>query len=159
MHDADKQYLADHYYDFLTIALRLLGDEEEARDAVQEALASTMAMPWVRDAYRYCCRTLRNYCRDRFKERYIVAEPSELIADEGSDLQYKRRLELLIRLKGKLPTETVMLLDMRFVKGMTLKEVAATTGKTETWVRKKMTKTLHQLKEDIIYEESKQEEI
>jgi len=159
MHDADKQYLADHYYDFLTIALGILHDEEEARDAVQEALASTMAMPWVRDAYRYCCRSLKNYCWDRLKERYIVAEPARTMVAEEPDYQYERRLELLNRLKGKLPTEMAKLLDMRFAKGMTVKEIAAATGRTETWVRKKMNKTLLGLKEDILYEESKLGEI
>lgn len=156
MHDADKQYLADHYYDYLTIALKLLNDEDEARDAVQEAMASTMAMPWVKDVHRYCCKVLRNYCWDRLKEEYIVAAPPTTLAAEEPDLQYERRIELLTELKAQLPAATAALLDMHYREGMTLREMALRLGRPEMWVKKKIMKALRQLKEEIIYEESKE---
>ena len=59
MHDDDKQYLADHYYDYLSMARTLLRNDEEAKDAVQEALAATMASLWVTNVHSYCCKVLR----------------------------------------------------------------------------------------------------
>lgn len=160
MHDADKQYLADHYYDFLAIALRILQSEEDARDAVQEALALTMARPWVNDAYSYCCKVVRNQCWDRLKERYIVRESQEIVDEtDEPDTVYERRIELLRKLKGQLPQETVLLLDMHYGRGLTIEEMAESTGRTQTWVRKKIVKALHRLRAEILNEETKQNEI
>lgn len=155
MHDADKQYLTDRYYDFFTTALMLLRNEEEAKDAVQEALAKTMALPWTGDPYKYCCRVLRNYCCDRLKERYIVAEFPDLTDESDADPVFERRLELLPQLKKQLPKETVLLLDLHYGMGMTLKETADMTGMTEGRVKKKIIKALRKLKAGILYEESK----
>lgn len=155
MRDADKQYLADHYYDFLKLALKILGNEEDARDAVQEAFARTMALPWVNDVHRYCIQVLRNQCWDRLRERYTIAEPSERLVDEEPNWQYERRIELLRKIKGQMPADIVAMLDLHYGKGLTVSETAAVTGHSETWVKKKISKTLRQLRQSILYEESK----
>ena len=156
MRDADKQYLADHYYDFLLMALKLLQNEDEARDAVQEAMASTMAMPWVQDVHRYCCRALRNCCWDRLKENYTVANLPDTLQDESRDPNLERRIELLNKYKGQLPKEAIEVLDLRFGRDMKLDEIAKETGMSKGWVKKQLEKSLRKLKKNIINEESKE---
>ena len=159
MHDDDKQYLADHYYDYLSMARTLLRNDEEAKDAVQEALAATMASLWVTNVHSYCCKVLRNYCRDRMRDDYLVADLMGDLPDEQPDAFHERRLTLLNRFKGLLPYEMAQLLDLHYGQGLTINEVAAKVGKSQAWVKKRIMKSLRQLKEDILNEEYKLDKI
>ncbi len=160
MRDADKQYLADHYYDFFAIAYAIMQNEEEAKDAVQEALATTMAAPLVRNVHSYCAKVLRNYCCDRLKENYVLIDTfDDRAMDTSTDTMHERRISLLRRLKAQLPAETTMLLDLHYERGMTMAQIAEMTGKPQHWVKRRIMKSLHQLRENIMYEESRIKEI
>lgn len=159
MRDADKQYLAQHYYDYFRIALAILQDTEEAKDAVQEALAETMSRTLLRDANAYCRKVLRNYCTDRLKERYQLLEITEELKSEEPDSLHEERLRLMNKVRSQLSEKDIELLDMLFEQGMTIEEVATTTGRTYTWVKRHKHQVLVRMRKLIIYEEYKQTDI
>lgn len=159
MRDADKQYLVNHYYDYFRMALTILKDQEDAKDAVQEALAQTMSRTFVRDVHAYCIKVLRNCCTNRLRERYRLQETAVDIVDEEPDMQYEQRILLMNRVKRQLPKESRRLLDMHYEKGLTVDEIASVLGKKHNWVKKKLQVILGEMREEMIKEESKQKDI
>ena len=158
MQDADKAYLAEHYYDFFTIALSMMRDAEEARDAVQEALAITMSKPFVRDVHAYCCRVVRNCCMNRIREHYVVSEPPLDLKSEEPNTAQERRIALMNKMKSRLPRESIMLLDMHYEQALTIDEMAVVLGKSRPWIKKRLCLILKRLREEILNEELKNKE-
>lgn len=72
MRECDKKLLAEHYLDFYYMAYALLGNPTDVEDAVQEALARTMARSRVEDPLSYCFTVLRNLCYRMLRSEYVL---------------------------------------------------------------------------------------
>lgn len=159
MRDKDKQILADRYIDLYAIAYALLHNDDDARDAVQEALAVTMAFPLLRDPYRFCGRVLRNICYKHLGRSYILVKSPPETPVDTPDGEYENRLVWLETAKKHLSAETVKLLDMHFVEGLTLKEISKTTGRPLPALKKQFSQTYSKLRIEMNKLETQQKDL
>ena len=90
-----RQQLVDHYLDYYALAKSMLNDDDDARDAVQEALARTMAMPLLQKPVAYCFQTVRRVAVDtmRYRMRTRSIEEYELPDESDEGDSYAMLLE------------------------------------------------------------------
>ena len=117
-----KQILVDHYLDLFGNAMNLLGDVEDAKDAVQEALVVTMVKGGVEDPYKYCQWVLKNKCIDmlRYRKKVTQLETTNL----ATDPEKEELLQLVADKKTELKPEERKILEMHYEDGMKLSMVA-----------------------------------
>lgn len=57
-----RHILEEHYLDFYSRAVAIINDEDDAKDAVQEAVVKTLTRIGLRDEVGYCFRATENEC-------------------------------------------------------------------------------------------------
>ncbi|MDR1813848.1 MAG: sigma-70 family RNA polymerase sigma factor [Tannerella sp.] len=118
----------------LAVAVKMLGNADDAEDAVQEAMMRVWEMRSenLANPAGYAMQTLKNYCLDRLrsdKETVDVAETA-LENDDNPYLTTERRdaVALVRKIIATLPRLQKMILEMRDIEGYELEEIAAITG-------------------------------
>lgn len=126
--------VSDKMYRF---AWRMLGDAEDARDVVQDALLklwhSRERLEEVRNPEAWCMQITRNLCLDRFKAQKIRSRAARHLKDQaGWELVTPYRVvedkDVMAQLNDfweRLPEKQRMMLHLRDVEGFTYKEIAA----------------------------------
>ncbi len=150
MREQDKQMLADHYLDLYRMAYALLHNEADTEDAVQEALAVTMARPFVSKPYRYCVKILYNRCYKMLSKRgyYLPGTmPDMAVEDDGID---EYRLQQIRELKAQLPPRMAKILDLYYVNGFTQSQIAERQGMSESLVKKLFYKGHERLRQQLM---------
>ena len=117
-----RRQLQDRYLDFFSVAMSILKDEDEARDAVQEALTRTMTKLILKEPCNFCMRTLKHLCIDTLRHRNRLVEVDETML--ATDPEHEELLELVRRKKEELGEMARMVLELHDEDGHTLKEVA-----------------------------------
>lgn len=142
--------IVDRYLDLYHIALAILHDPTDAEDAVQEAMARTMAHRHLNDPWRYCCRVLNNYCVDLLRKKYSLVDSSRI--EKRIEIEEKKN-EVLIdyvhTLIKSLPKSDRELIEMHFVQGLTMQEVADAQGKTLSNVKRVFSRIYNRIRSDI----------
>ncbi len=117
-----------------------MGDSDDAEDVVQDVL---LRLWQIRDELHLPLRPLamclvRNRCIDLIRRRRGTDELKDDIADEPTidDDRYKRVMMII----DTLPTMQQMVVRMRHIEGMEMKEIAGITGTTEVAVRKTLSR-------------------
>ena len=117
------------------MAARLLGDDEEARDAVQEIMIklwnSRKDLERHPNIAGFVFLTGRNYCLDRLKARKSM-HPSninqELIPDihaEQGQYEMKEVFAFIQKIIGRLPENQKEVIIMRDLDGLEFEEISA----------------------------------
>ena len=117
-----RRQLQDRYLDFFSVAMSILKDEDEARDAVQEALTRTMTKLILKEPCNFCMRTLKHLCIDTLRHRNRQVDIDETML--ATDPEHEELLELVRRKKEELGEMARMVLELHDEDGHTLKEVA-----------------------------------
>lgn len=102
--------------------MSILKDEDEARDAVQEALTRTMTKLLVREPCNFCMRTLKHLCIDTLRHRKRLVDIEETML--ATNPEHEELLELVRRKKEELSEKARMVLELHDEDGHTLTEVA-----------------------------------
>ncbi len=128
-----RHILEEHYLDFYSRAVAILNDEDDAKDAVQEAVVKTLTRIGLRDEVGYCFRATENECINilRRRRRLLRVDPTmEMAADDrrvGREL--KESKELLLPMERKI-------LELRRDHGYTIDETAAKTDLSPSTVKR-----------------------
>lgn len=117
-----RRQLEEHYLDFFSLAMSILKDEDDARDAVQEALTRTMMKLMLKEPCNFCMRTLRHLCIDTLRQRHRMVEIKETMM--VTDPEHEEMLELVRRKKEELGEMARTVLELHDEDGHTLTEVA-----------------------------------
>jgi RNA polymerase sigma factor (sigma-70 family) len=117
-----RRQLEERYLDFFSVAMSILKDEDEARDAVQEALTRTMTKLLVREPCNFCMRTLKHLCIDTLRRRKRLVDIDETML--ATDPEHEELVELVRRKKEELSEMARMVLELHDEDGHTLNEVA-----------------------------------
>lgn len=135
MNRADKrQLLADHYLDFYSLAMAMLHDEDDACDAVQEAIVSTLTRTVTTDPVRYCFQTLRHEAVNIMRRRMKVCELKE--NDSMEDPEREELLAYVGTVYEKLPKRMRTMVQLYDIDGYTFVEVAKIMRSSKTTVRR-----------------------
>ena len=141
-----KQLLLPLYPRLQRVALRLLGNAEDAEDIVQEVYMKLWskrdALPDVQDVEAYCVTLTKNMCIDRLRiaeaDKADVDEvPIMLAATDDVEAQVERRdaVEQVQRIIGTLPENQQQVITLRDMEDCSFEEIAEQTGLTAVNVR------------------------
>ncbi len=114
--------LVDHYLDFYSVAMAILKDDDDAREAVQEALMRTMLKMGVKDVCSYCMRVVKNNCLAIIKRRRRHVAVDELML--VTDYEHEDLLRIVAEKKEELSEVAKAVVELHDEEGYTLNEVA-----------------------------------
>lgn len=141
-----KQLLLPLYPRLQRVALRLLGNVEDAEDMVQEVYMKLWnkrdALPDVKDVEAYCVTLTKNMCIDRLRmaemEKEDVDEvPTMLAATDDVEAQVERRdaVEQVKQIIETLPEHQQQVITLRDMEDCSFEEIVEQTGLTAVNIR------------------------
>ena len=153
-----KQLLLPLYPRLQRVALRLLGNAEDAEDMVQEVYMKLWskrdALPDVQDVEAYCVTLMKNMCIDRLRmaeaDKADVDEvPIMLAATDDVEAQVERRdaVEQVQRIIGTLPEHQQQVITLRDMEDCSFEEIAEQTGLTAVNVRMLLSRARRTIRE------------
>lgn len=124
---------------FITLAQRYTNQAEDAEDIVQDVLLKLWQMrdDLVPPPDRLALVLTRNLCIDyqrRKKPRYT---PQDIPEEEPVE---DERMERMMRVIDTLPTRHQIILRLRHLEGMEIRDIAVLTNQTESAVRKMLSR-------------------
>lgn len=142
------------------VAVRALGDADEARDAVQETLARALAairdnrlppgVPLEAFVYGIARHVIADVQRRRVRERGATGDPGDLPAPGPSALEAlvdAEERETVARALAAIPTADRELLEWCFVDGERVAAIAVRLGEPAERVRKRKSRALERLRQ------------
>ena len=153
-----KQLLLPLYPRLQRVALRLLGNAEDAEDMVQEVYMKLWskrdALPDVQDVEAYCVTLTKNMCIDRLRiaeaDKADVDEvPTMLAATDDVEAQVERHdaVEQVQRIIGTLPEHQQQVITLRDMEDCSFEEIAEQTGLTAVNVRMLLSRARRTIRE------------
>ena len=129
----------------LSMSRRILQDEDDASDAIQDAFCRLWPLrDKIRDeqeASALTVTTTRNLCIDRIRSRPPTSPLKGMEADVAdTDERHPERIERMMDIVRTLPDMQQIILRLRHIEGMEMKEIARLTGSTEVAVRKALSR-------------------
>lgn len=135
MKRADKrQILVDHYLDYYLIAVAILKNDQDAKDAVQDAVVATMVKSGVRDPNYYCRQVLRNKCIDiiRHRDKLTKLDDNILVTDPEKE----EMLQLLTKAKNELPFFMRTVIELHYEEEYTIEDISGKVGVSVSKVKR-----------------------
>ena len=141
-----KQLLLPLYPRLQRVALRLLGNVEDAEDMVQEVYMKLWskrdALPDVKDVEAYCVTLTKNMCIDRLRMAEVEKEdvdevPIMLAETDDVEAQVERRdaVEQVKQIIETLPEHQQQVITLRDIEDCSFEEIVEQTGLTAVNVR------------------------
>lgn len=141
-----KQLLLPLYPRLQRVALRLLGNAEDAEDMVQEVYLKLWSkrdtLPEVKDMEAYCVTLTKHMCIDRLRLAEVervdekeVALPLAATDDVAGDAERRDAVEHVCRIIGTLPENQQQVITLRDMRECTFEEIEEITGLTATNIR------------------------
>jgi len=124
-------------------AAAILHDEDLANDAVQDTFVRLWRIRWrlslMKDPQGFAMRTLRNLCIDMLRRDKNRKEKLDSIATEMYNQQYvddsrndEQSYRMVEQAIASLPQQQQQIIEMKYVKQMSIHEIAQLTGLSET---------------------------
>jgi RNA polymerase sigma-70 factor (ECF subfamily) len=124
-------------------AAAILHDDDLANDAVQDTFVRLWRMRWrlglMKDPQGFAMRTLRNLCIDMLRRDKNRKEKLDSIATEMYNQQYvddsrndEQSYRMVEQAIASLPQQQQQIIEMKYVKQMSIHEIAQLTGLSET---------------------------
>lgn len=141
------------------LAYSLLGNREEAEDAVQEVYLKLWKMRDDLGKYEspeaLCVRITRNLCLDQLRRREKTREIHEMERMEQSDrvmdpseaIMKKERADIMNKLINRLPEPQRSLVYFRHIEGKEYSEIEAIMDMKENAIRVSISRARKQLRE------------
>lgn len=118
--------MVERYFDFYLAAMAILKDDQDAKDAVQDAVVATMVKRGVDNPYAYCCKVLRNKCMDMIRRNRRLEAFNE---DQPEvDSEHEERLMKLRKLKDELPFLSRTVIELHYEEDFTIEEISKQIG-------------------------------
>lgn len=150
MNKAEKrQQVVDHYLDYYALAMSMLDDDDDARDAVQEAMARTFAQPLVKDPVSYCFQAVRRLALDILRRRQKMIPMSKAgYINEPANVEdnYAELLKRVRSVRNGLPLDMRPLVVLHYEKGLSLLELEKLTGVSRITLWRKLQKAKEMMK-------------
>lgn len=144
----------------LHISLRLIDEEADAEDVVQEVLLKLWQMRDSLDNYNsveaLAVTMTKNLTLDKIKLRKPQTDESELIRlhsetlNPGERLEQKDAVECIRRLIEQLPNLQQTIIRMKDIEGYELSEIAAITGSQIESVRSNLSRARKKIREQYV---------
>ena len=126
----------------ILIARKIIGDEEDAKDVVQDSLLRLWQLKEEVQNVRGFARILvRNRSLDLVRKRKTSVQVglTETTGIAPAD-EHDERIERMMTLVERLPTMQQTVLRLRHMEGMEMSEIAELTGTTEQAIRQSLSR-------------------
>lgn len=142
-----QHILEAHYLDMYNRAVAILDDEDDAKDAVQEAIVKTLVRLGVKDPLTYCMRATVNESINilRYKKRRIKL--NEMVMLSGFSEEHIVRVVNEAK-EGLEPVERIVL-EFHREDGYTLSRLAGILGVSTSTVKRLLTSAEKKMKKTI----------
>lgn len=143
----DTDRLVGSYSQYLNLAKKLLQNEEDAKDVVQDAVLACLELKHVKDPVHYCMRSVRNRCFSLLRKRHTLTpfEVSETWNQTAQDyfrrVTLEEKLDKLQLLKEKLNQYDRSIVELYFEDKRSMKQVAQLTGRSKATVNRIVSRT------------------
>ena len=148
-------------------AAAILHDEDLANDAVQDTFVRLWRIRWrlglMKDPKGFAMRTLRNLCIDMMRRDKNRKEKLDSIASEMYDQQYvdnsrndEQRYRKVEQAIASLPQQQQQIIEMKYVKQMSIHEIAQLTGLSETNISTSLSRAYTTLRKHLQTTDSEQ---
>jgi len=148
-------------------AAAILHDDDLANDAVQDTFVRLWRIRWrlglMKDPQGFAMRTLRNLCidmlrRDKNRKEKLDSIATEMynqqyVDDSHNDEQSYRKVEKAI---ASLPQQQQQIIEMKYVKQMSIHEIAQLTGLSETNISTSLSRAYTTLRKHLQTTDSEQ---
>jgi len=157
-HEAFAVLYRRHYQALYRYSRAILGNEEDAADALQNTMAAALRAlpgerreirikPWL---FRIAHNLVANWHRDTGRHKsipidglYELPNPTDDPPEQAESLEETRELREVIQ---RLPADRQQLLVLKFVERMPNAEIASVMGRTEGAVKALLHRTIESLK-------------
>ena len=140
------------------VAMQMLRDDDLAADAVQDTFVRLWRHRWriglMKDKRNFCMRALRNQCIDLLRKQKTRSE-IPLSDDDNEKIQEEeatgkeetfQKLEEAIK---TLPPQQQQLIEMKYVKKLSIHEISQQTGLSETNISTTLSRAYTNIREKI----------
>ena len=142
------------------VAYLLLGNEDDAKDAVQDAYMKMWnrrdSLADIDNPQAYCVTLVRNLCLDRHRAAGldIVDKPPEELPIAGSDsasrsIERQQTAQLLNQCLARLPAQQQQVVRLRDINGCSMQEIEKATGLTAINARELLSRARKTLRNQI----------
>lgn len=133
----------------LNIARKILNDDEEAEDAVQDVLLRIWQLheqlkPPI-DSFAFIL--LRNICISTLRRRPSTTAIEDIQLEMTMEEDEKQRMEQTMLIVENLPDKQQTILRLRHMEGMEMSEIASLLCTTEAAIRKSLSRARQQVRE------------
>jgi RNA polymerase sigma-70 factor (ECF subfamily) len=148
-----KTLFMEHYDGMYTLARVLLHDDEESRDVVSDVFVRLMDGPSLREATArsYLLMAVRNACCNAIEHKQVRQRAERLLSAEacltaGDDEDRLRVNELLHFADTALTPTALEIFRLRYLHGMTCREVADAVGLSRQSVHHHLAAALQEIR-------------
>jgi len=145
-----RHILEEHYLDFYSRAVNILNDEDDAKDAVQEAVVKTLVRIGVKDMVAYCYRATENECINILRRKKRLKQFDEADLDTDPAVENLRR-QLRESRAVLLPIEQ-RVMELRRDHGYNISETASKIGVSASTVKRLMASAEKKIKYTMTHE-------
>lgn len=126
----------------LIIAQKIVGDDEEAEDIVQDALLRLWQLKSedIRNAESMAKVITRNLSIDHVRRRHIMVDIDEGKLEIDEHAHDEEQIERIMNLINQLPTMQQTVIRLRHIDGLQMADIAKLTGTTEQAVRQSISR-------------------
>ncbi len=137
MKSAEKRRLLEaHYLDFFGLAMAILRDADDARDAVQDAIVRVLTTRKIDDVKSYTFRCVHNAAIDIYRHRLRLVPLGNNISYQTDE--HEERLREVARLRDELPEALKALVELHDEEDYTLEELSVMTNMPVMTVRRRL---------------------
>lgn len=144
-----EQLFRQHYRRMFLTACALLGDDEEARDAVSEVFAYLLSAQWSPEEQRaeaWLLVAVRNHCLNVLKHRKVAAEysriPDRRVLSHSSPLYAEIERYIAEEMTGPLAT----VVSMRYLEDRRAEDIARQLGIKRATVYQRLQRGVEQIR-------------
>lgn len=126
----------------LIIAQKIVGDDEEAEDIVQDALLRLWQLKSedIRNAESMAKVITRNLSIDHVRRRHVMVDIDEGKLEIDEHAHDEDQIERIMNLINQLPTMQQTVIRLRHIDGLQMADIAKLTGTTEQAVRQSISR-------------------
>lgn len=128
-----------------SVAMQMLHDDDLAADAVQDTFVQLWRHRWrigrLKDKHGFCIKALQNRCLDilrrqqRTLQHYSKIEYEYKSTIEETDNNLEERYLMLEKAIADLPPQQRQLVELKYLKQHSIREIAQLTNLSETNIR------------------------
>ena len=160
-----KQQLLPLNASLYRMAFKLMGNEDDAKDVVQDAYLKLWKMrdkiTNVGNPLAYCLTIVKNMCLDRHRAASlnVIEKPPEelpIAADDSASrhIEQQQTSQLLNQCLARLPAQQQQVVRMRDLAGCSMQEIEKATGLTAVNARVLLSRARKSLRTQILTHQS-----